>query len=707
MLQASFLPLAVWELTSAGMLPWLAAALLPWLVHRLLQRPERSTDWAAVELLLAAIQRRSRQLNLQQWLLLAIRTAIIVLLVIAAAGPIYHRFAIGSQAGTQNHFVLVFDRSLSMSVEEAGRSRFQRAQEAAKDLVTASDGKDAFSIVAWDQTAEEKLGRPSFDTERVLAAISELNSSHSRAELPAALDALASILDQAEKELPTVSEHKVVFLSDRSQATWSLQDPIRTSLQSLMRRANLSVIDLDDSHRDNLMIASLRVEPKFVVQDRSLEIVAAVRSHERQSRTELTVEMMVDGRRVSGQQIDLPTGQEREVRFGHAFVGAGKQVVEVSLSSTDDALSLDDRRRLLVDVRPKLRVACVAGYPGAADDVARALNPGGKPQSLFAPEAVSLGRLSELRLNHYDAVFLCSVEQLSRRETLQLSRYVQQGGSLAVLLGTAEPGPELASLLPMEVTSELATGEFRFDPLDYEHPIVRAFQGSSSAGLLGTTINKYAMLRPKNPSNGFEEVLAFDSGDPALLVHRTGQGRVAVFALPATLRFSDPAATPWSTFPVSPSYLPIIREVVSYLVGDNWLEQHNLQVGQKAVLANVQFDSSGPRQLLTPSGKSLPVYPSATEPLLVEANEAGVYSLISDSLMLPLLAVNPDPRESDLSMVEGPLLPAGSSDLEQVALGPAGHRWGGTSLAGMLLVLTFAMLLVESSLAWWLGRSWG
>lgn len=700
-------PLAVWELTSAGMLPWLAAALLPWLVHRLLQRPQRTTDWAAIDLLLAAMQRRSRQINLHQWLLLALRTVIILLIVIAAASPVYHRFAVGAQTSSRQHIVLVIDCSLSMSVESAGQSRLERAQQAAREIVISSAGKDAFTVIAWDRTAEKTLGEPTFNTKRILSAIDELQPSHSPADFLAALSAVDEVLDDA-NDAPGVSQPLVVFLSDRTQTTWDLDSKNVQRLEKLADQARLSLLDVDDNRRDNCAVVDLRIEPTLLVQDRQLEIVATIQSFDTQDRQEVSVELVVEGRRTDGQLIELAAGQQAEVSFSHAFVDAGRQVVEASLAAIDDALPADDRRRLLVDVKPRLHIACIAGYKGAAAEVARALKPAGEQQPLspFVPEVIPLGRLAELPFREYDAIFLCSVDQLSRRESQRLSHYVRQGGSLTLLLGNSKIGSELSSLLPVSIDSELAVGEFRFDPLDYRHPIVHPFRGRSSAGLLSTTINRYIRITPKSADTAIESALAFDSGDPALVVRNVGQGRVAVLALPAALRFADAQARPWSSFPVSPSFLPIVRELSSYLVGDNWLEQHNPQVGELAELPP-NNSAGGPLQLLSPSGESNPLFAPPNEPLQFIADESGVYSLQDGTRKLPLAAANLDPCESDLRVVSGEVLPAEFSTIEQMPAAKTNQRWGGTSLVGSVLTLSFILLLLESTLAWWLGRSWG
>jgi len=78
------LPFA-FDLASPAMLGWLAAAAAPLLIHLWSRRRYRETTWAAMEYLLAAIQSSRRRITLEQWILLAIRTLIVVLIFLLIA----------------------------------------------------------------------------------------------------------------------------------------------------------------------------------------------------------------------------------------------------------------------------------------------------------------------------------------------------------------------------------------------------------------------------------------------------------------------------------------------------------------------------------------------------------------------------------------------------------------------------------------------
>src|SRR5437773_1269925 len=102
-----------------AMLGWLAAAAAPLLIHLWSRHRFRESPWAAMQFLLAAMRKNARRLQLQQWLLLAVRTLIILLVVLAVAEPYGEQLLAGGSAAPV-HKILVIDGSYSMAYRADG-----------------------------------------------------------------------------------------------------------------------------------------------------------------------------------------------------------------------------------------------------------------------------------------------------------------------------------------------------------------------------------------------------------------------------------------------------------------------------------------------------------------------------------------------------------------------------------------------------------
>src|SRR5512141_2717093 len=104
--------LGFWSLASGWMLLWGLAAIVPILVHLLSRRTRMSTHWAAMEFLYAAVRKNARRLRLEQWLLLALRAFVVLLITLAWADPLVSWLPSklpAAQAIGQSHTLLVLD----------------------------------------------------------------------------------------------------------------------------------------------------------------------------------------------------------------------------------------------------------------------------------------------------------------------------------------------------------------------------------------------------------------------------------------------------------------------------------------------------------------------------------------------------------------------------------------------------------------------
>lgn len=133
--------------------PWvllgLLATLVPVLLHLFARREPPTLDFPAVRYLADTARIHQRRLNLQHLLLLVVRTLLIALLVLAAAGPTWPgRGGLGShQPGA---LVVILDNSLSSAATENGVPVFDRLREAAGRVLGSASGQDGVWLLPAD-----------------------------------------------------------------------------------------------------------------------------------------------------------------------------------------------------------------------------------------------------------------------------------------------------------------------------------------------------------------------------------------------------------------------------------------------------------------------------------------------------------------------------------------------------------------------------
>jgi hypothetical protein len=720
-----------------AMLGWLAAAAAPLLIHLWSRHRFREAPWAAMQFLLAAMRKNTRRLRLQQWLLLAVRTIIILLVVLAVAEPYGVRLLAGGGAAP-THKVLVIDGSYSMAYHANGSTNFARARQSAAEMVRASHPGDAFTVILMASAPKLIVGAETFDHSAVTTQIESLSQPQAGADLAATLALVNEAL--AEKApYNTPARKEVYFLTDLQARTWgdlakaaqsaaeTKRSDSATAVASIAQRASLVVVDLGQEKASNLAVTNLSPSDSVVTSGRDIGFDATLHNFGQERQAQCRAELLIDDVAVGEQMVDVAAESDASVHFVHRFPSVGPHMVIVRASG--DRLELDNSRSLMVPVQGEVRVLCVAGREGAAKYVANALNPNPAGDSPIRPIIISDGDLADAELADFDCVFLCNVAQLTSSEADRLAHYAESGGGVVFFLGdrvvpasyhalTRNSTDKVvrAPLLQASIGRIISQPQFGLDALEYRHPIVVPFRGRERAGLLTTPVNRYYRLDVSHSRPGVEVAVATRDGDPFIVTAPLGLGRTVLVATDGSLSSVDPTSgEAWTTWPTWPSFLPLIRELLAYASGGQQARWQQL-VGVPLNGTIGETPSSPVRrselQIVRPDGRVAPVSiqstPAGSEWSYTDTDVSGIYTLRG----LPQgrtqqFAVNVDTAEGDLAKIDPQQLPH-EVKLRSTWLGEASgsvadattqSEWNTSILWGAL-----ALLFVESFMAWQFGR---
>jgi von Willebrand factor type A domain/Aerotolerance regulator N-terminal len=724
------LPL-VWALgfANAPLLYALAAAGVPVVIHLLNRRKYREVPWAAMRFLLSAIRKNRRRLRIEQWLLLAIRTLVVLLVVSAMARPFLESFG-AVIAGRRTHKVIVLDGSLSMGYRSGESSRFDQAKAVATQLVKDARGGDAVSVIMMGEPPRVVIGDPSSNLREVEKEIGELVQSDGGTDLVATFEKVNGVLD-----VSLIDQKEVIFLTDLQAASWRPPAEAADALNRMVakleaRRPRSVVIDLGKSGGENHAITDLRLNVPVVTVGADVLIQADLRNFGTARAEGVRARATADGMLGLEEPFDLPPGEDVKAVFRQQFSTQGDHLIEVFID--DDPLTLDNHRWLVVPVRESLNVLLVDGYfksepyQAETDYLAQALSPSedspGQPRPIKV-EVVSESQLSRRELAKYDAVVLCNVAQFNPLEVTALDDFLKQGGGVVVFGGdqvVAENYNRLlyddgrgllpASLGPTVGDAVKQEGSFLFNPLGYRHPLVAAFQGETEPVTSGLTQARswqyHKLVIPKGSKA--EVALAFDTGDPAVIESRRHRGTVFLVATSAD--------TGWTTWPLHKGYLPVMQEILLRASAGR-LSERNIRVGQPFDRSFPATGASAAVTVTTPGKQSIPAKLQAAGGVsqfhFEQTDKSGAYEVkVGPPLALDtLFAANTNPAESDLTKLDraalAGILPnwnfqylTNSKELAEDA-SSVGRRG---ELHRPLLYGLLILLLLESILAWKFGH---
>ena len=118
-------------------LSFLALVGVPLLIHLIRRRKLKVVKWAAMEFLRQSQKKQKRRLRIEELILLALRTLIVALAVLAFCRPVLRTGIPLLSQNARVYAVVVLDNSYSMGHQGSdGKSSFERAQDSIQDLLT-------------------------------------------------------------------------------------------------------------------------------------------------------------------------------------------------------------------------------------------------------------------------------------------------------------------------------------------------------------------------------------------------------------------------------------------------------------------------------------------------------------------------------------------------------------------------------------------
>lgn len=773
-----------------------AAAAVPIIIHLLNRRRVRPLEWAAMAWLLAALKKHQRRLKLENWLVLFLRCAALALLGMGLARWVVADSALAALARPKRTIVLLLDTSYSTGARTGARAVSDRVREVADTLLAGLSADDVAAVVLSNDVRSDRTGtRPAVLLPR---AVGRDAASRGRQALSAVRPTEApapwadALLECAPKKLQLQAQdvnRVLVWVTDLQARDWRppvdrASDPLRDAVDALRREGvELQVVDVggaDGASLPNLVVTDVALTGVAdVFAGHGFQVTVRVANHGTAPVARATLRLFLDdqaapiktvtvptlpaadARTLAVRTVDVPVDVPRDV--APKLPGAHALRAEVTPpegAASADALGLDSRRVLALDVRSRLRVVAWVESPAKA-----AFDPAGLLRGFFVGEEAGDefefdGVRSEDELRRVLADpgrrpgFVLLGNRVPRADATrrELARFVAEGGALAVFAG-ADFDPAMWNEA-FGAAADTRLLPFRFGPaetrtegawgLDFDrasaHPMSKEFVSGEAHFVTDVAPRLRGRMRllppdpatpagPTGPAGARPEddlvVLRFKEGDgltagaPALVEGPVGLGRVmyAGFALDDL----------W-TAEGFVLFLPVLLNDASLGMTRVSDVGRNLRVGD-AIRATLPDDASPPRLSIPGRGEEAPTLRAATAAgerrtlVYDRVGTAGVWRLAYErpperGATPPVprretqaFGVNPDPDEGSLLRAEHDAVRGRvpglrlrvTSGLEQgatEAFSPVREgeftRW--------ILVAVLALLLLEPYLAMRFGR---
>jgi hypothetical protein len=485
-----------------------ALAAIPIIIHLLNQSRFKVVTWAAMEFLLATLEKNSRRLQLRDLILMLLRAAALALLAFALARPTIAPGGlslIGQQGETAA--VIVLDNSLSMGYQTGNDTRFDLARRKAKEIVEHLPRGSGVALVLMSDVAIDEIPEPSHDLDFAIAEIRRAPLSDGGTDVAGGIAKAWKILrtaPAAAKEIYLISDLQANGWPAADNAAWT---KLADELGSAQPGVKLFVANVGDNGADNVSVDALVAEDEQVTTESDAAFVATLHNHGTTPARNVAVELLVGDqgseqlRKVASVVVDQVESVQ-QVRLETRFAEGGDHRIAVKASL--DHLPADNARHLALDVIDRVRVLVIDGNPvdkgqgfgGESDFLKAALSPrdfdSEEHKALIETDVTTVAGLADKALREYQAVILANVGDLPPGLVEGLKTYVRaEGHGLIVFLGdNVQAGRynqllfDQAGLLPgrlgerlIEADEDAAAKEhgFGFATDQLSHPVVSFF----------------------------------------------------------------------------------------------------------------------------------------------------------------------------------------------------------------------------------------
>ncbi|PQO28850.1 BatA domain-containing protein [Blastopirellula marina] len=617
-----------------------AAIAAPILFHLIRRTPKAHYEFSSLMFLKPSPPKLTRRSRLDQWLLLLLRSLVILLLAIAFMRPYFRSEAqLSPEDAPQRHVAIVVDQSASMR----RGNLWQQAIEEAKSTVDGLELTEEVSLFSFDETLHtvvtpEQTGQLTRSQRRELVRekLDQLSPTWGASNLGGALQSVAERLEAADDLRQTHAALQIVLVGDLQSG--SQLDALQTSQWPESVRLDARPIEPTDATN-----ARVRV---LASDDESSDEQRAPRVRVRNAANSQIEQFEVAWS-------DGNTDQSRSVAY---YVPPGESLVldvpyDLGEVKPDRLMLHGDAPGMEFDntfyVVPPLQEQIQIAYFGSEEEsdpaemrfyLSRAFGetPARKVEvAAFNAEAVPKWE--------FDAAPRLAViaQPLSPAQQQEVERYLEHGGHALVVLKSDEMVGQMSdwlggvSLLPSQQADDAQQEAYAMlGHIDFRHPLFVPFAAARYNDFTKIRFWRHRSVNLEGVENA-NVIAQFEDGTPALW--STPRGAGTLYVMTAGWNRSD------SQLALSTKFLPLLSRWLE-LAARGELASQSYVVKQAVPLP----EASGKRSVRLPDGTTVDLADGATT--FTETTEPGIYTLIHDGRQSPF-AVNLADAESETDLL--------------------------------------------------------
>lgn len=695
---------------NSGLLSWLVPfILLPLLIHLFNRKFPKRIIFSSIEFIKKTQSERSKLLRFRHLVMTLLRTIIVALLVMAFLKPLLDRFGSSSVAGSQKtarDTLIVFDHSLSMEHRADLVPARKRALLEAEKIISSLETNQNLNAIAVEREPRSCFFEFSGQHDAVLSFLNQLEPGIQTANFDKAIALAARHLTNSKNK---ASGADIYFISDFQRENWA-----NIRFDKLPKDARVFFVDVGTPDRENRAVLDVKISPSTVLAGETIDLEVKLGNFTSEVISQEPLELIVDYTNAVDTNYSCPAWSQTSLNLTMKAPAPGSHTIEVRLP--EDDLMEDNTFHLNLNVLDKEEVVIVTDRlepeTGAPHFVRTAVNPYRDLEGSLLPRLLNSSGLDSANLATTSKLILIELGALNEDNGAALVNYLQRGGgaiwfldgemdpvnirNLNTALGDDSNLP--LKLLGWQPEKSMPDGFQKLSRGNFKSDFLRLFRGSNrqNLGLLNFT-----QYRQATASDDTSILLSFADGTPALATASIGLGTLLM------ANFSiDEAHSNLARQKTFPAWLQdLVKNIATADTGELYHEAGT------EITADLWRAETHDLVLKNPLGTIIePTKARDGERMLIgfPATIPGYYRMTgNDGKLRKTFAVNPNPGESDLRLMDRERLPqranekvtdsntedpdrahfvSGTEDYQAIQNGTQIFHWFLLALCGLLFV---------------------
>ena len=662
----------------------LFASFIPLIIHLINQNTTKTIEFSSIQHIKALENESIRKLKVSQWILVLIRTVIIVCLILMCSGPILLNNSKWIPSTKESVAIIVVDNSASLGVKKNGISYLEKNILLMPKIFSAFEGVTDLKIY---QTSPPKILFSDFIEEGFSVNSENLNIQQSmgRDNLWFFVDSVLQLVNTStpNKELYILSDLPAKPPSNFIKNYNEWQFYFNKNEKSLNNISINTVSTLNQMKLPNhLLKLNTRIENSSIIETRNIPI-----------------ELYLNEDRIGQIISSFMPNRTKDFMF-QAYPGKSG-TIKGRIEITEDDFTFDNVKTFEMYIPERISCKIIAYDINSSLLIKAALESISGKDRLLDIELREMPSIDMLSLDQTDVLFLLDPAYISAKAVQTLKVFLQKGGSIFWISGQnySNFNSEILANLNLPIFQKLISTDldsyFTTSIANRDNPILQELNLREPKSSL-PKVYKYNQVKTGKYQN---QIITLNNNDPLLIEIQSNSSQILFLTSPIDLE--------WNNFGLKGLIVPLLHRSIILSAADEF-NTASVEVGftKKVKVPSKLINKKW--KLITPSKKEVLVIPNYEKERLdiSTTNELGSYDVFVNDNFFTAFSTH-------LSEFESPKIRADISEMlndfdnnnasilseDHDVVNSIKSQRHGKSLWRIFLIIAISLFLIESILS--------